>query len=104
MPVELLDRPHQAEHALLHEVGQAEPLTLVALGDVHDEPEVGVDHVLAGCRVAGLDALSQLHLLAGGEQGIAPDLVEEQREGVLGRVGRRRRYAVEQVDLGLHVR
>ena len=46
--VELLDRPHQAEVALLHQVEQEHPPADVALGDRHHEPEVGLDELGAG--------------------------------------------------------
>ena len=44
--VELLDRADQPERALLDQIGEREPVAgaLEALGDVDDEPQVGLDH------------------------------------------------------------
>ena len=52
--VELLHRPHQPEVALLDEVEQRHPGALVALGDRHDEAQVGLDEGAAG-RLGGAD-------------------------------------------------
>ena len=46
--VELVDRPHQAEVALLDEVEELHPAPRVALGDAHDEPQVGLDQLALG--------------------------------------------------------
>ena len=50
--VETFDGPQQAEVAFFDEVLQAEAFARVAAGDVHDEPQVGADHAVAGraCR------------------------------------------------------
>jgi hypothetical protein len=45
-PVELLDRPVEADDALLDEVAERHSVATVALGDRDDEAEVGVDHPL----------------------------------------------------------
>jgi hypothetical protein len=55
---------------------------LVLLRDRHHEPEVRVDHPFLRLEVALLDALRDVDLLGGGEQRVAPDLVEEQLERV----------------------
>ena len=103
--VELLDRTDQPEVALLHEVEQRHAPPDVALGDRHDEAQVGLGELLlgelaVGChglqrrlrsrRTAalrlvleplggvqpGLDALGERHLLLGGEQRDLADLLE----------------------------
>ena len=61
-------------------------MALVALRDRHDEPQVGVDHLLLGGGVAALDALGELDLLLRGEQRIAADLVQEELQAVGRRV------------------
>ena len=78
--LELLDRAHEADVALLDEVEEAEAAVGVALGDRHDEPEVGLDEALlarpapssrrGGCVIstsrsgsAGMSS-SRTHLLA----------------------------------------
>jgi hypothetical protein len=87
-PVELLDRAVQAERSLLDQVeeGHAEPA--IALRDRHDEPQVRLDHVALGDRVAALDALRELHLLRGVQQLVPADVSEEQLQRV-GRAGER---------------
>ena len=97
-PVELLGRADEAEDALLDQVEQRELLALVLLRDRDDEAQVRVDHALLGLEVALLDALGQLHLLVGGEQRIAADLVEEE----LQRVGGRARQLAVPEGGGLH--
>jgi uncharacterized protein YPO0396 len=66
--VELLDRAHQADVALLDQVHELQPAVHVVLRDRHDEPEVGADHVLARREVAALHALGELDLLLGRQQ------------------------------------
>ena len=51
--VELLDRPHQAEVALLDEVEEVHAPADVALGDRHDEAQVRLDEHLAGVLAVG---------------------------------------------------
>ena len=74
--VEALDGPQQAEVAFLDQVLQAQPLAGVAAGDVDHQPQVGPDHPVAGLAVAVLDAVGELLLLVGGEQGRLVDLAE----------------------------
>ena len=62
-------------------------MTLVALGDRHDEAEVGVDHPLLRGKVAPLDALRELDLLARLEQRVPTSLAQEQLERVHRGVG-----------------
>src|SRR3954452_19459248 len=85
-PVELLGGADQAQHAFLDQVTQGEALALVLTRYRDHQPEVGVDHPVLGHHVAALDALGQLDLLGGGEQGVLPRLVEEQLEAVGGRI------------------
>ncbi len=54
--VELLDRPHEAEVALLNQVEQGQPRRRVLLGDGHDEAQVGLDEPPLG-GPPGLDLL-----------------------------------------------
>ena len=119
--VELLHRPDQAEVALLDQVQERQPVAGVALGQRDDQPQVGLQQVLLGPaavggqrlqvaalgrgqlggRVAeqvvgvetGLDALGQLDLLLGVEQGDLADLVEVDPD----QVGGQRRALLVQV-------
>ena len=63
--VELLDGADEPERALLDQVGEREPVAgaLEALGDVDDEPQVGLDHALLGGEVAALDPAREAQLL-----------------------------------------
>src|SRR5207248_1154463 len=85
-PVELLDRPVQADDALLDQVQERHVMALVLPRDRDDEAEVRIDHALLGRAVAALDALRQLDLLGRGQQLVPSDLVQEELE----RVGRLR--------------
>ena len=82
-PVELLDRPDQAEHALLDEVLHREAMALIAAGLGDDQPKVGVDHPFLGGQVTTLDALGQVDLLLGGEQRVRTGGTQEQVKRVL---------------------
>src|SRR6185295_17495597 len=66
-PVELLDRVHQAEVALLYEVEQREAGRLVLLRDRHDETQVRL-HERALRVVAEARGAAQLTLLGGRER------------------------------------
>ena len=55
--VELLDRTDQPEVALLDEVEQRHPATDVALGDRHDEAQVGLGELAAGELAVALHGL-----------------------------------------------
>ena len=48
LPVELLDRPQEAERALLHQVGQVDAAVLVPAGPVDHQAEVGRHHLRCG--------------------------------------------------------
>jgi hypothetical protein len=97
-PVELLGGADQPEDALLDQVEERELLALVLLRDRDDEPQVRVDHALLRPEVALLDPLRELDLLVGRQERIAPDLVEEELEGI---GGRHRQLAVPE-RRGLH--
>ena len=84
LPLELLDRADQPEHALLDQVEEGEALVAVVLGDRDDEPQVRLDHAALGRHVAPLDALGELDLVGGRQQGMTPDLAQEE----LQRIGR----------------
>ena len=80
-PVELLDRPDQADRALLDEIQEVHPRALVALGPVDDEAQVGLDHLPLGRLVTLGDAPAQVELLGGPGYGTGADLLEvEPRE------------------------
>ena len=68
--VELVDRPHQAEVALLDEIEEQHAATAVALGDRHDEAQVGLDQ-LALRPLAGLDRPHQRRRLVGRHRPVA---------------------------------
>jgi hypothetical protein len=83
--VELLDGAHEPDRALLDEVGQRQPrvLALVALGDVHDEAQVGLDHVVFRGHVAALDAACEHLLLGRREQRRASDATQVEGQSVV---------------------
>jgi len=81
--VELLDRAHQAEVALLDQVQERQPAVEVLLGHGNHEPQVGLGQVMARLLGAGLHLLGQFDLLLGGQQIDAPDLLEVHPDGVV---------------------
>ena len=76
--VEAVDRAHQAHVALVDHVEERQPHAVVVLGDLHDQPQVGLDHLLPGGLVALVDALRQRGLLGKREQRGLADLAEIQ--------------------------
>src|SRR5207237_6169994 len=77
-PVELLDRPDEADDSLLDQVEERQAVALVLLRDRDDEAEVRVHHPILGGLVAALDPLRELDLLLRGEERPAPRLVQEE--------------------------
>src|SRR5439155_13604764 len=80
--VELLDRAVKPDHAVLDQIAVRNAVPAVALRDVDDQAEVGVDHPLLGSSVAALDALRERDLFRRRQQRVAADLVQEQLERV----------------------
>ena len=74
--VELLDRADQPEVALLDQVEQVQPAAHVALGDGHDEAQVGLDQRVLGVLVALLDQLREAHLVLRRQQRDPADLLQ----------------------------
>src|SRR3954463_6519958 len=81
-PVELLRRADEAEHALLDEVVQGQPMALVPAGDGDDEAQVGIDEPVLGEEVTALDALGELDLLRGLQELVAVRPLQELLERV----------------------
>jgi hypothetical protein len=83
--VELLDGAHEPDRALLDQVGQRQPgvLALVALGDMDDEPQVRLDHVVLGRHVAALDAAGERLLLRRRQQRRASDPTQVEGQSVV---------------------
>ena len=65
--VELVDRPHQAEVALLDQVEQLHAPADVALGDAHDEAQVGLDQLALGPLAVAARPASRLRVSTSGE-------------------------------------
>src|SRR5437016_4309118 len=80
--VELLDRPDQAERALLNQIEEAEAAAEIRLRDRDDEAKVRLDHLRLRRHVAALDPLRQIDLLVGGQQRHLPDLAQVEPERV----------------------
>ena len=79
--VEALDAFHQTDIALVDEVEQWQAQPVVIAGDLHHQPQVGLDHVLSRLLVAFFDALSQGNLFGGGQQFHLPDLAQIELQG-----------------------
>ena len=75
--VEVLNRPHQAEVALGDQVRQRHPGVRVFLGDLDHQPQVRLDHLFPGDRVAVLpDPSGKLLFLLCRQQRGGFDVVE----------------------------
>jgi hypothetical protein len=94
--VELLDRPHEAEIALLDEVEQGDAAADVALGDRHHETQIGLGELAPGFGVVPLDPLGEADLFVGGQQRhladgaqiLAHGIDARRRRGAARRLGR----------------
>src|SRR6266516_2444632 len=84
--VELLDRPDQAERALLNQIEEAEAAAEIRLRDRDDEAKVRLDHLRLRGHVAALDPLRQVDLLVGGQQGHRADFAQIEPQRVEGRL------------------
>ena len=78
--VEALDGLDEAEVALADEVHERQAHLVVVVGDLNDQAQVGLDHVVAGGLVALLDAGGQLDLLLHRQQRCLADFVEVELE------------------------
>jgi hypothetical protein len=111
VPVKFVDGTLQTDVAFLHEIEEQHAAPHVLAGNGHDEAQVGLDEppagglatrdiliqagALRGLHVPlsqpllrgsrGLQALSQVYLLLGGEEGRLADLAEVERGGAVGR-------------------
>ena len=74
--IEALDGLDQADVALADEVEQRQAEILVVMGDLHDQAQVGLDHVIAGGPVAAADAAGELDLLGDRQQRGLGDFLE----------------------------
>ncbi len=74
--VELVERVHEAEVAFLHEVEERHAAVEIALGDVHHQAQIVLDHLLARGEIAGRRAPREVQLLPGREQAVETDLVQ----------------------------
>ena len=86
--VEALDGLHQPDVALADQVEQRQAEVLVVHRDLHDETQVGLDHVVAGGLVAAADALGEGDLLLDRQKGSLADLLEVELEVAALRAGR----------------
>ena len=82
--VELGDRAHQPNVALLDQVQQRHAAALVLLGDRDDQAQVRLGHAPAGRVGAPLDLLGELDLLLLGQEGAPADLAQVRAKGVVG--------------------
>ena len=103
--VELLDRPDQAEVALLDEIEKRDLGSCVVSRDRHDEPEVRLDEAALRHLVALVLQAGELALLRRGEQPAVPDLPDVELERIVrGRTGEIRplsRLGIVRGDMGI---
>jgi hypothetical protein len=72
--IEALDRLHQADVALLDQVGLRQALTGIAACYMHDKAQMGEHHLPSGFEVLlVIETLGQLAFLLGGQQRYAVD-------------------------------
>ena len=74
--IEALHGLDEADVALADQVEQREAEVFIIHRDFHDEPEVGLDHVIASLLVAAADALRERDLLVDGQKRRLADLLE----------------------------
>lgn len=74
--VELFDRAHQPEVALLDEIEERQPSALILLGNRDHQAQVGLRHPPPSLIRPSLDLFGQLHLLVLGQKLRAADLAK----------------------------
>ena len=74
--VELLGGLDQPEVAFVNQVGEAESLILVLLGDRHDETQVRLGELFERLLVSFLDSLGEFYLLLNRDKLLLADLLE----------------------------
>ncbi len=79
--IEALDRFHQADVAFADQVEQRQADAFVVAGDLHDQAQVGLDHLLARLLVALLDARGQFDFLLRREQFDLADFAQVKLDG-----------------------
>src|SRR6185437_8032492 len=80
--VELLSGANEAEVAFVDQIGQRNAVVLVALGDRHDEAQIGADESVERLRVAGANAAGELGFLVSREQRVGANLVQVGRQRI----------------------
>ena len=81
--VEAVSGLEQPQVALIDEVGQHKALVYIALGNGHDEAQVGPDQGLQGFLVTRVNARRQLDLFFTREELVAIDVTEIDLESFL---------------------
>src|SRR5437870_3340851 len=74
--IELVERVHQPEIALLDEVQKRHASLEISLGDVDHQAQVMLDHFLPGGEIPGDGTPGKMQLLRGREQAIETDLMQ----------------------------
>src|SRR5579859_4968683 len=72
--IEFLRGAYQSEIALLNKIKERDPMIIVALGNAHDEAQIGFNQPLLRVHIASDDPSGYVQLLLCCEQGIASDL------------------------------
>ena len=74
--IELVQRMHQSQIALLHQVKQRHVAVEVVFGDIHHQAQVALDHFLSRGEISLGGAPREMQFLLGREQRVEPDLVQ----------------------------
>ena len=86
--IELLQRVNQPEVAFLDQVQQLQAATDVVLGDIHHQPQVVLDHLLACGEIPLPHQARVAHFLLDAQQLVLADVVEVELGDVAENVGR----------------
>ena len=79
--IELLDGSHQANVSFVDEIEQRQPIAFIVTGNLHDKPQVCLNHVFTSFQVAFLDASGQLDFLLGCQEFRLADFTHVQVKG-----------------------
>jgi hypothetical protein len=87
--IELLDGMNQPKVALFDQIEQRETAVGVVLGDVHNQPQVVLDHFLARIEAAALRQACVMDFFGRGQQMVVTDLVEVDLRHIRQQIGAR---------------
>jgi len=77
--IELTGSVQQADIALVDEVRERQPISLIFIGHLHHKTQIALDQFAQGLGIAGLDTAAQGNFFGGRGHGLPPYLSQVRR-------------------------